>query len=80
MSEHCIVEAPAVIELDKRLQGIRQGRTVIVREDLLLRPENSAVSLGLLGGFRLSLCLDLVKDLALLALVLVRLATTHYSL
>ena len=76
--KHRVSQPPAVVQLQNRLQRVWQSRTVIVLNNLLLVPQDGAVSLGPLGCLLLRLRGDLFENLRLLALVILRgLATTH---
>ena len=76
--EHRVCQPPAIVQLQNRPQRVRQSRTIIVVNNLLLVPQDSAVSLGPLGCLRLGLRGDLFKDLRLLALVILRGLTTAH--
>ena len=78
MLEHRVCQPPAVVQLQNRLQRVWQSRAVIVFNNLLLVPQDSAVSLGPLGCLLLRLRSNLFEDLRLLTLVILRgLTTTH---
>ena len=76
--EHRVCQPPAVVQLQNRLQRVWQSRAVIVLDNLLLVPQDSAISLGPLSCLLLRLRGDLFEDLRLFALVILRgLTTTH---
>ncbi len=70
MFEHGVSEAPAIVQFQYWLQGVGQGRRVIISDDVCFRAEDGAVALGLFGGGGLDLGSKFIEDLLLFTFIL----------